>query len=1085
MRNLKKFLALVLAMLMVVSASAVVSADFTDVAADSQYAEAINDLAVKGITAGTTATTFGPDEGVTRLQMALFVARACTGEVEDNTVWANGVVPFTDVTEFKGAVQYAFLNGIIAGRDDVTFDPKGGIAYQDALTMAVRALGYDLPASEYPLGFYKKAAALGLTDGINTVSELTETLNRAETAQIIFNMIYADRADSDVHFAAENFELDVARTSDLFVITATPKQSYATGYVAETNKTGETFVGIQPLVNGVPDGEMIYLTAQELGIEVADVEKYINYTVELVDYDAETGDFYVANLGEAPDVYYNDDVTLNTTTGKLTVDGVVYNVADNISGSKLVNEIVTFAGSNKVATQAKYLLEDDDGYVYEGTENGIGAVPVAKRVSFGGSNTKYYAVLTGEGAGTIISESAALEAWGFTTTDVQYTKYSTLTAAQIDAYGAYELQLFDDNLDGKYDRAIANAVYMSVYTTSGSGSNTVVNNVATADNNVKLNQISFTDTSVQSKGKVYVYTYNEQLKQVNVIDVVTPAKGTLTQVDASKILKTNTEENVVYTIDGKKYIAAHVSNTPEEGVSSITVDRTVTPATLGANFIASGTVNKFADIANGNLAYSNAFDLISIYKVRIAVNYYAYNGVVLYIEPVAASTPDSYITVMSELINIDDDFENLIVEMYVDGELDEQLVAKIDGKEIAKLSDRYFIQLGNLLGKAELFYPGLVYRTNINADGEYTLIETLDPTDEDSIEDFGLTDITASSATSVTSTIEGVEKQIAFDSGISTTTSLNNKIFTDDDTVFYFIDRSLNSENEIVEGNLTKVRTYVGMPDDAAILIGENTIVLADNVGINAGDFANVVIVYEAAGANGFGYVQETSSVVYVPNKVLQVTKAGTAEELGLGEQYKEDNYYYYAGAAIDLETGKKVDIITTEILSDTIVANNNGQVEMYSNVNAIYEIDSNGVVVETTDIYGNPVYGAYSYFMTLEEAADAGILVEVENAVVSYHTISKTAVIHDKDEVNTYINFVDKVTSLTVFPIAGDIATSGNFVTNADVNKENKMPDGIDNDGTDVIDGGEIVYYLADSIADGSVTVLYGPMPAAEGEGV
>ena len=43
MRNVKKFLALVLAMLMVVSAAATVSA-FDDVAADHQYVEAINDL---------------------------------------------------------------------------------------------------------------------------------------------------------------------------------------------------------------------------------------------------------------------------------------------------------------------------------------------------------------------------------------------------------------------------------------------------------------------------------------------------------------------------------------------------------------------------------------------------------------------------------------------------------------------------------------------------------------------------------------------------------------------------------------------------------------------------------------------------------------------------------------------------------------------------------------------------------------------------------------------------------------------------------------------------------------------------------
>ena len=84
MRNLKKFLALVLAMLMIVSASAAVSAsDFSDVADDSIYAEAIADLVEKGITNGVAAGQFGPDQPVQRFQMALFMARALEPDVDD------------------------------------------------------------------------------------------------------------------------------------------------------------------------------------------------------------------------------------------------------------------------------------------------------------------------------------------------------------------------------------------------------------------------------------------------------------------------------------------------------------------------------------------------------------------------------------------------------------------------------------------------------------------------------------------------------------------------------------------------------------------------------------------------------------------------------------------------------------------------------------------------------------------------------------------------------------------------------------------------------------------------------------------
>ena len=99
MRNVKKFLALVLAMLMVVSAAATVSA-FEDVADDHVFAAAINDLTVKEIVNGYDGETFGPDDAVTRQQMALMMARAITGNVGDDAVWAQGgLVGFEDVTE--------------------------------------------------------------------------------------------------------------------------------------------------------------------------------------------------------------------------------------------------------------------------------------------------------------------------------------------------------------------------------------------------------------------------------------------------------------------------------------------------------------------------------------------------------------------------------------------------------------------------------------------------------------------------------------------------------------------------------------------------------------------------------------------------------------------------------------------------------------------------------------------------------------------------------------------------------------------------------------------------------------------------
>ena len=49
---------------------------FTDVAADAYYATAVAWAASKGITSGTTATTFNPNDPCTRAQIVTFLYRA-------------------------------------------------------------------------------------------------------------------------------------------------------------------------------------------------------------------------------------------------------------------------------------------------------------------------------------------------------------------------------------------------------------------------------------------------------------------------------------------------------------------------------------------------------------------------------------------------------------------------------------------------------------------------------------------------------------------------------------------------------------------------------------------------------------------------------------------------------------------------------------------------------------------------------------------------------------------------------------------------------------------------------------------------
>ena len=143
---MRKFLALVLSFILTVGAVSTVAsaAKFTDVSAkDETLTKAVDLLSSVGITTGTTATTFGTSEGVTRQQMATFIYRLMkagkTVEGGDNTT------TFTDLDEpfYYFMISWANDSGIIKGRSETSFDPKGGIILQDAYVMLVRTLGYE------------------------------------------------------------------------------------------------------------------------------------------------------------------------------------------------------------------------------------------------------------------------------------------------------------------------------------------------------------------------------------------------------------------------------------------------------------------------------------------------------------------------------------------------------------------------------------------------------------------------------------------------------------------------------------------------------------------------------------------------------------------------------------------------------------------------------------------------------------------------------------------------------------------------------------------------------------------------------
>ena len=172
MSNRKRFLAMVLTIVMVVSSFATmnVSASFADVTGQTrefvQALEVLSDLGVvRGVRLDNGDIEFQGGRNVTRQEFALFVARIVSGEPEWFDHPSPGAVEqlsaiFSDAHAINPIFAAAILDchdrGIITGRTDGRFDPLGTIRFEEAVTMLVRALGItNLP---FPLGFMSRAA---------------------------------------------------------------------------------------------------------------------------------------------------------------------------------------------------------------------------------------------------------------------------------------------------------------------------------------------------------------------------------------------------------------------------------------------------------------------------------------------------------------------------------------------------------------------------------------------------------------------------------------------------------------------------------------------------------------------------------------------------------------------------------------------------------------------------------------------------------------------------------------------------------------------------------------------------------------
>ena len=145
--------------------------NFRDVTQSDYYYDAVQWAVEKGITEGTSATTFSPDASCTRAQMVTFLWRAAGSPAPKSTV-----NPFTDVSAsdyYYNAVLWAVENGITTGISADRFAPGATVSRAQTVTFLYRANGSpaasgasfsDVAADEY----YANAVAWAVRSGITT-----------------------------------------------------------------------------------------------------------------------------------------------------------------------------------------------------------------------------------------------------------------------------------------------------------------------------------------------------------------------------------------------------------------------------------------------------------------------------------------------------------------------------------------------------------------------------------------------------------------------------------------------------------------------------------------------------------------------------------------------------------------------------------------------------------------------------------------------------------------------------------------------------------------------------------------------------
>lgn len=636
MRNFKRFLALMLTVLMVagcfaIPTSAAASDRFDDV---DTYVEAIDTLAAIGVVTGTSETTFNTDADVLRFQAALLFAKALTGKTDGN-VWKTGVnnSVFADLDEnpqdlFVNAISYVNNNGIVTGKSATKFAPRDGITFEQGLTMAVRALGYETAAMKASATtglwmYIDKAISLGLDAGLEDITDYKATLTRGQMAQLIYNMLFVETADGYT-YAAKAFNL----MTETFILTSTNTTKYDIGddgiVLAATG-----YVGLTTLAADGSLGKTYYFKASTLkdllGADSDNFDDAVGYSYNVIADDTLNTIYSIEQNTVKTFENTLDDTTftINALDGALTVDNDGYELKEKYTGklwnngvknvANGTNEVLFYDWSeNQAAKEGAYYYYDVNGNIV--SKDGTILMYLVANGGFTTSIAKTYMVkdeTTGTYRLPTATDWANATYYQTTATGQNYYKQYTTNAdlkgfANVSLFG--EIKAIDDNGDGKFDRMFYTQYKFGQYTEYTSANQVYVNVTgANGEEYVKgilKSSITFKGETVKS-GDYIVFAANTSLKEIIVKNVIAAKTGYVNGF--------NTTGSI--TIDGGTPLAIG-SGLNLAGIISV------------ANVLGTNGMYKGADLVGKYVQYYQIDKTVVAFSANDASTFVVYDGVV-------------------------------------------------------------------------------------------------------------------------------------------------------------------------------------------------------------------------------------------------------------------------------------------------------------------------------------------------------------------------------------------------------------------------------------------------------------------------